>query len=151
VDQIVVSVGPYMFQTAPARARSWAARSGGTGSPPISTWRSVRASDQPAAINMRKVEGVAWRAVIPALSRRSRSWAPSTAAAAEASSSEAPRVSGSHSSRPAMSKDRLVTASRRSARVSPGWRAMASRKLITARWGMATAFGRPVEPEVWIT
>src|SRR4051812_21714110 len=49
-DQMVVSVGPYMFQTAPARSTILSARSWRSASPPTSTLRSLLPS-QPASSN----------------------------------------------------------------------------------------------------
>src|SRR5262249_12609618 len=64
VDQIVVSVGPYMFHSVFARCLIAAARSGDRASPPH---RACKPSPpfQPAARSSRHVAGVAWSIVTP--------------------------------------------------------------------------------------
>src|SRR5215472_1780191 len=87
-DHIVVSVGPYIFQSFP-RAASWLARSRGKASPPQRILNSGEPF-QPTSSNIRQVAGVACMAVAPvsdiflwskrpsiAVSRLARiSWAP---------------------------------------------------------------------------
>jgi hypothetical protein len=63
----------------------------------------------------------------------------------------APTIRGRNSSSPAMSKDRVVTDTRMSWSVSPGLCRMEMRKFTTARWGICTPLGRPVDPEVYMT
>src|SRR5207253_10425585 len=58
VDQIVVSVGPYMFHNSPQRGSSSLANSRDKASPPHSTL-SLWSPFQPASISIRQVAGVA--------------------------------------------------------------------------------------------
>ncbi|MFT3764373.1 MAG: hypothetical protein QM820_02450 [Minicystis sp.] len=146
-DQIVVSVGPYMFHTDPERSTRRSASSRGTASPPMSTFSSPSPA-QPASSSSRNVVGVACSTVMRPASIRAASARPSTAVSRLAISTCAPVVSGNHSSRPAMSNERLVTASTQSDASRPGSRAIEARKFTTARCGMATPFGLPVDPEV---
>ncbi|MCY1453874.1 hypothetical protein D9M71_708970 [compost metagenome] len=60
----------------------------------------------------------------------------------------APTLSGSNSSRPKMSNEKVVSDSTRSRAVRPGSRAMLVTKLVRAPWRTITPLGRPVEPEV---
>ena len=82
--------------------------------------------------------------VASASASRFPSWATSRGAITR----RAPTASGRKISSPAMSNDRVVTARRVSSLVSPGSRAIETRKLTTARWGTDTPLGLPVEPEV---
>ena len=63
-DQMVVSVGPYMFQTAMPRTRRASARSRVRGSPPHST-RRPGWPGHPVASRARQVAGVACMTVQP--------------------------------------------------------------------------------------
>ncbi len=147
VDQIVVSVGPYMFHRSRPRAISSSASAGGSASPPQSA-RSPGVPFHPESTSIRHVVGVACMAVAPDSRIRAASAAGSAAVAADASTTWAPVISGRYSSSPAMSNERVVTATRRSSAVSPGRCAIVVRKLTTARCGICTPFGCPVEPEV---
>ena len=62
----------------------------------------------------------------------------------------APTLSGRNSSRPAISKETVVTASSTSLALMPGSRAMEVRKFTTARCVTSTPFGCPVDPEVYM-
>ena len=68
VDQIVVSVGPYMFHSSPPPARAVGERAG-SASPPQSAVRPGRPG-QPASSNRRQVAGVACIRVIAVRSAR---------------------------------------------------------------------------------
>jgi hypothetical protein len=57
-------------------------------------------------------------------------------------------MSGRKISSPAMSNERVVTATRTSSLVSPGSRCIESRKLVSAQCGTTTPLGLPVDPEV---
>ncbi len=63
-------------------------------------------------------------------------------------STRAPTVSGRKISSPAMSNERLVTATRQSLASRPGLVFIEARKLVSARWGISTPLGVPVDPEV---
>ena len=81
-------------------------------------------------------------------STSARRASPSTAWSRLARNTWAPTDRGSSNSSTAMSKLRVVTATRRSDGPSPGSRAMLARKFTTARCGTMTPLGLPVEPEV---
>ncbi|OIQ69933.1 hypothetical protein GALL_484600 [mine drainage metagenome] len=146
-DQIVVSVGPYMFHSAPPPDRSRVARSAGKGSPPASM---VRLGDRvrPASSSMSHSVGVACIMVMSPRSSRSINAKPSRTSSEDAISTRAPVTSGRNSSSTAMSNMTVVTDRMLSLAPMPGARAMLVRKLTTARCGIVTPFGVPVEPEV---
>ena len=129
-DQMVVSVGPYMFHNSPQRGSKVTARSGGRASPPQSAFK-LRSPVQPASTNMRQVTGVACITVAPERVRAVMSRAGSPASSREAISTVAPHTSGRYNSRPAISKDSVVTASSVSSAASPGSRRMLVRKFTT--------------------
>ena len=58
VDQTVVSVGPYMFQSAPQQRSKRSASVRVSASPPTTICR-VSAPSQPCSVNARQVDGVA--------------------------------------------------------------------------------------------
>ena len=60
----------------------------------------------------------------------------------------APLISGTYSSRAAMSKESVVTASTTSCAFKPGSRAIDCKKFATARCGIITPLGWPVDPDV---
>src|SRR5689334_14239002 len=64
VDQIVVSVGPYMFQSEEQRVINSRANSDGSASPPQRTFISLRPA-QPCSISILQVAGVACITVAP--------------------------------------------------------------------------------------
>ncbi len=146
-DQIVVSVGPYMFHRAAPRSRRRAATLAGKASPPESIRRSALPG-QAASSSSRQVAGVACIAVTRWASSSDPRRCPSDAAARLARTTRAPTVSGRKISSTAMSNDSVVTARRTSSRPSPGARRIESRKFTTVRCGIWTPLGRPVEPEV---
>src|SRR6267143_1551890 len=78
VDQIVVSVGPYMFHNSPQRGSSSLANSRDNASPPHSTL-SLRSPFQPASMSIRQVAGVACMMVAPQAAIRSFKSNPSEA------------------------------------------------------------------------
>ncbi len=146
-DQIVVSVGPYIFQSDLHRGSSASARSVDQASPPHRIFNSGLPV-QPAASKSRQVAGVACITVAPQCFNRDESRNPSAATSLPAMTTRAPVIRGRNSSRPAMSNDRVVTASNVSPAFSPGSRCIDRRKLTSARFGMRTPLGLPVEPEV---
>src|SRR5579862_8639584 len=85
------------------------------------------------------------------VSNSSRKRLPSATVSRVAITSEAPDVKGRKSSRPAISKDSVVTASSTSVGRIPGSRRMELKKLTTARCWIWTPLGRPVDPEVKMT
>ena len=146
VDQIVVSVGPYRFQSSAPRSISCAASSCGRPSPPHRIFSPGPV--QPASTSSRHVAGVACITVAPSVSSSVCSWRPSVTSSRVATTTRAPTMSGRYISSPEMSNDSVVTETSTSAGVSPGCCAMVLRKLTTARCGIWTPLGRPVEPEV---
>src|SRR5436305_503621 len=68
-DQIVVSVGPYMFHNSRQRGRSSEARSAGSASPPHNAF-NLGAPFQPESTNIRQVAGVACNTVGSELASR---------------------------------------------------------------------------------
>ncbi|KGC56648.1 hypothetical protein Y023_537 [Burkholderia pseudomallei A79D] len=147
IDQIVVSVGPYRFQTSPPSSSSRALTASGSVSPPHST-RMRRALRQPACSSISHVDGVACITVGRAASINSRSRPPSRADALSQITQCAPCTSGRNSSRAAISKQYVVTASSVSRACRPGRRAIDARKLVSARCVTITPFGAPVLPDV---
>ena len=117
---MVVSVGPYMFQSSPQRGSSSFASSGGSGSPPHRTLRMHFPSNpqpavaatlpaSPASPSLPLLEQLdQLRAVHRDLARHHHDFAPV--------------VRGSSNSNPAMSKDNVVMASRTSSALMPGSR-----------------------------
>ncbi|CAE6776749.1 hypothetical protein R69746_04105 [Paraburkholderia aspalathi] len=151
LDQIVVSVGPYILESVIPRSSSAAARSAGSASPPHSACsgpRKTRPARASLSSSMRQPAGVACMTVAPlcCMSRSRR--APSSTVSREASSTRAPRVSGRCNSSPAMSNDSVVTLSQTS--LSSKSRCAAT--LASRRSRLAcvthTPFGSPVEPDV---
>ena len=102
LDQMVVSVGPYMFHSAPTRGTSHWASSGDKASPPTSAL-SPALPCQPLARNSRQVEGVACSMVMPPASMSCCNALPSSAVARSASQTRAPNDSGRNSSSTEMS------------------------------------------------
>src|SRR5437879_6391105 len=119
VDQIVVSVGPYIFQTDEVLGASCSTRSRGTASPPQRILRSLQPF-HPASRSKRHVAGVACMHVAPQVSNISRNRSPSAAISRLARMTRAPTVSGKYSSSPAMSNDIVVTANKASLELIPG-------------------------------
>src|SRR5712691_8126191 len=78
VDQIVVSVGPYMFQTDRLLLTNSLANSRGRASPPHRILRSLLPS-HPASTSERQVMGVACMNVAPDVASFSRNRGPSPA------------------------------------------------------------------------
>src|SRR5437899_1692281 len=107
-DHTVVSVGPYMFQTAATRRSSSSARSRDSASPPHSTFRPGF-PPQPDSSNRRQVAGVACITVAPDDDNRLISRSPSSASSRLASTTLAPLIKGRYSSSAAMSNDSVVT------------------------------------------
>ena len=142
IDQIVVSVGPYRFQTRRHRDRiSWA-NAGVSASPPHSaTSRAVAA--HPLSTSIRHVAGVAWRRVAPVSSSRRRSSFGSATAARSAITTVPPAASGPSNSSPAMSNDSVVTASSTSASPIPGSSIIDEMKFDRLPWVTCTPFGSP--------
>ena len=147
VDQIVVSVGPYMFHSSAQRGSSARARSGGRASPPHKTLRFGEPL-HPAATSARHSAGVACITVHAESRIRSIRRRGSRVSSRLAITTRPPLISGRNSSRPAISNDRVVTARIVSAAVKPGARCIDSRKFTTPEWGISTPLGLPVEPDV---
>jgi hypothetical protein len=146
-DQTVVSVGPYMFHSDAQRGSNWLARSAGHASPPHRIFR-LGTPFQPASSSMRSVAGVACMMLMRACSIRLASASPSAVVSLGATTTQAPHTSGRNISSTAMSNARVVMASMVSAEVNPGLRCIEASMLVTARCGISTPFGSPVEPEV---
>ena len=146
-DQIVVSVGPYMFQSSRQRGSSWQARSDVRASPPQKIRRSLFPS-QSLSTSMRQVVGVACIAVTACSVSSFLSSRPSAACSAVAMTIWAPHTKGRRNSRIEISNEVVVTARSVSEAAIPGVSAMDRRKLTSARRGIMTPLGFPVEPEV---
>ncbi len=146
-DQMVVSVGPYMFHSVTPVASRRRARSVGSASPPA---RAVKPGPprQPVSSSMRQAEGVACIIVAPEVTRAVARRAPSVTVSRSARTTRAPSTSGSSSSSIEMSNAKVVTAKRLSSLLMPGRSFIALRKLPSAPCGTWTPLGRPVEPEV---
>ena len=86
--------------------------------------------------------------VAPEVLNVARSWPPSAATSRLAITSVAPTHNGRNSSRAAMSKESVVTATSASVASSPGFLRMEESRLTTAWWGIVTPLGFPVDPEV---
>jgi hypothetical protein len=65
-----------------------------------------------------------------------------------ATTSRAPATKGKYSSRPAMSKDNVVTANRTSSISIPGRTRIDSSRFVSEPCVTSTPLGRPVDPEV---
>ena len=151
VDQIVVSVGPYMFHSSSAareqrvgelaRQRLAAARA------PCSPGRpATRASSEHPPRRRRRLHDR--RAAARRAARRARA-GPSAVARGRDRRRARRRSSGRNSSSPAMSNESVVTAtSTSSAREARLARASSAGSSTSARCGISTPFGRPVEPDV---
>ncbi len=90
VDQMVVSVGPYMLTSRRTRERSSTASLGGSGSPPVS---AVSGGRSPVS-RTRQPEGVAWTWVTCSARTRRLRAAPSRAVSASATTTRPPVTSG---------------------------------------------------------
>jgi hypothetical protein len=97
---------------------------------------------------MRQVAGVACSILASVSSSRRMSRYASDACSLVQSATRAPTLSGSHSSRPAMSNEIVVTATSVSPAATPGVRCIDPMKLASARCETPTPFGVPVEPDV---
>src|SRR5437016_13740434 len=149
-DHIVVSVGPYMFQTElPHRTRSFASFRA-KASPPQSTF-SRGCPSHPASRISFQVTGVACMTVALHVLNNSSSWLPSAAASRLAITTRAPTQRGRKISRAAMSNDMVVTATNVSLGPSPGVTRMHIRKFATYRFSISTPFVFTVDQEVKIT
>src|SRR5438552_18524747 len=146
-DQMVVSVGPYMFQSDALLFSNWFANSHASASPPHRIL-ILESPCHPASSSIRQVAGVACIMVTPEATSFSASCRPSEETSGLVISTEAPTVSGNRSSSPAISKDNVVTASSRSWLAILGLLAIEVRKLTTAQCGIWTPFGLPVDPDV---
>src|ERR1700678_2281199 len=150
VDQMVVSVGPYMFHSCPQRGISFFARSPEKASPPHNALRLMLPS-QPDSISSDHVAGVACNSAAWLPSSNALSFLPSPASSREANITCAPLTSGRYSSKPEMSNDKVVTASNVSSAPIPGCRCMLIRKFTRLRCVIRTPLGLPVDPEVYST
>src|SRR6266550_3727125 len=149
-DHIVVSVGPYMFQTElPHRARSFASFRE-KASPPQSTFSRGFPSHPASRISF-QVTGVACMTVALHVLNNSSNWLPSAATSRLAMTTRAPTQRGRKISSAAMSNEMVVTATSVSLGSSPGVTHMDIRKFVTDRCSISTPLGLPVDPEVKIT
>ncbi len=147
VDQIVVSVGPYTLVTDGDPAVRASASSAGSASPPTSTRTRASTSGAPSATPRHRL-GVACTTVTPSASTTRRSSSGSCTSSLSASTTAAPLISGTNSSRCAMSNPTVVTASSRSSGVIAVRSRMSSTKLRRLPRVTTTPLGLPVEPEV---
>src|SRR5947209_537124 len=127
VDQIVVSVGPYRFVTEAAHSTNEAAKSAGKASPPTNT-RTPASSEAASAATARHKLGVACITDTPADTTVWRSANGSAAASRPATTTAAPLISGTKTSRFAMSNPTVVTANSRSPALRRNRSCIASRK-----------------------
>src|SRR5262249_47656875 len=111
VDQMVVSVGPYIFHRQPQRSVKDSANARGNDSPPQRILSSGEPS-HPASSSNRHVAGVAWTTEARLFAKASWSRVPLAPTARLTRTIRAPTVSGRKSSSPAISKDRVVNAKR---------------------------------------
>ncbi len=144
-DQMVVSVGPYMFHTSP-RSTNSPANSAASASPPHKIF-SPFFPFHPASTSMRHVAGVACIIVI-FRSISSPSPTPSLVISRLTTRTTPPVVNGRYSSSPAISKDSVVTASSTSSGPIPGSSRIVARKLVSAPWLTPTPLGFPLDPDV---
>src|SRR6185437_14899438 len=117
-DQMVVSVGPYIFHNSPFESRA-SANGGRIGSPP----QSILKPDLPFqsdSSSMRHWPGVAWRIVAPDDSITRESFFGSRHSSLVAMWTRAPEMIGRSSSISAISNDRVVTARKTSLSLMPG-------------------------------
>src|SRR5581483_9343982 len=145
-DQMVVSVGPYMFQSEPQRGSNARASSAVQASPPHKTFRRGWPV-QPDANISRQVVGVACMTVAAERSNSSLKPPPMTVSDG-AITTRPPTLKGNSNSRTAMSNDKVVTASQVSAAVMFKSARRDSTAFTTARWEICTPLGRPGEPDV---
>ncbi len=100
---------------------------------------------------MRQKLGVAWMTWGACSPRKSWKVYGSKRTSAGTASTDAPTVSGSSISAMEMSKDRAVAATIVSPATSPGVDASPARRSSRDVCETMTPFGRPVEPEVYMT
>src|SRR2546425_388038 len=113
-DQMVVSVGPYMFHNPTPAPTSHSAKPGGNPSPPHNT-RRPRDGTQPSLKSIRHVDGVACTQLAPDASNN-----PANDFAEDATTNRAPTDNGPNNSNPAMSNPNVVTATTTSPAPNPG-------------------------------
>ena len=118
-DQIVVSVGPYIFQSSSTRSNNLVAKLMGNASPPQSAFIGKRVS-KPESINMCHVVGVACKTVIFSSFITSSITRASFAVSSLAITNVAPFSNGKNNSRPAISKEMVVIDNSLSASSIPG-------------------------------
>ncbi len=146
----MVSVGPYMFHNSPQQGSSWLAKSGGKASPPHKIF-SLGSPVQPVSSKRRQVAGVACITVAFESANRRRNCSPSAACSRDARTTLAPHSNGRYSSSPAISNDSVVTATRTSSALRPGFSRMLVRKFTRLRCSISTPLGLPVDPDVYST
>ena len=147
LDQMVVSVGPYIFHSAAPQGSKRPAKSRVSSSPPHSIFKPGEPC-QLAASSIFQVVGVACITVTLASSINCASTRPSVFASLGAITISAPQINGRNNSSPAISNDSVVTASSRSDEVRPGVCFIDHRKLVSERCSIWTPLGLPVDPEV---
>src|SRR5690606_9726800 len=118
-DQTVVSVGPYIFHNSLERESKSFARSGGSGSPPQRSL-ILYLDFQPAVCIRRYVAGVACIMETFSVSIILSNDFPFNASSLEAINTFAPHINGRNISSPAISNERVVTASNVSCSEMPG-------------------------------
>ena len=138
---------PIEIHTSPTRSRSSSARARCSRSPPTSAFR-VERPFQPPSIIICQVAGVPCIMLMLLLESCAASRPPSRTASSSAITTRAPTVSGSRSSKTAISKATVVTASRLSSDDMGNSNAIAARKLDKALRRTSTPIGPPVDPEV---
>ncbi len=146
----MVSVGPYMFHSDPPPSSSRSARSRDSASPPQSILNPGHERN-PASSIIRHVVGVACITLAALAFNAASSLNPSRTSSRSAIATDAPTDNGRKSSRAAMSKAIVVTASSVSDTCRPGVFAMEQSRFTSERWLTSTPFGAPVEPDVKIT
>src|SRR5262245_26219432 len=139
-DQIVVSVGPYMFHSDPTVGARVSARWRVRGSPPTSAV-SLGRLVHPPSTNIFHIVCVAWSMVAPDVRTSGINSRGSRDASSLAITMVAPLERGRKISSPAMSKDGVVIDNTMSDDAIPGAEAIELRKLTTLPWLTTTPFG----------
>ncbi len=153
VVSTVASVGPYrLCSLTPSKSVARSYRSSVNASPPQNNIR--RLSHRAAvgsATNAVSWEGTKCATVIRSRRIRSARYAGSRCSPGAATTSAAPVISGHHSSHTEASKPNGVLCSMRSCGSRPNSRCAHIRWLANPPCVTTTPFGRPVEPDVYIT
>ncbi|CAM5265405.1 hypothetical protein SGRI78S_06747 [Streptomyces griseus subsp. griseus] len=148
VDQIVVSVGPYVFHSS---APPSAPASSGVSTSPIDTRTRTHSGTPPAAASTAHSDGVTWTTVTASAFNSRASAGPSTTVSGGTGTTRAPTVSGATSSHTEMSNAGEIRAATTSPARSPTNAVDRASIPATARCGTPTALGLPVDPDVCST